>query len=450
MLRITRVVVVAAATAALACGAGNGRKTAYVGATVFDGSGAPPILDAIIIVAGAHIEDIGTPDMVRVPRGATEIRLDGKWVVPGLIDAHVHAANWTLGRYLAYGVTSVRSMGGDAAEQSALRDSVLLGSIIGPRLYISGPAVDGVPATSSSASAVSNATEARRAVDQRALMETHQVKAYTRLDSVLLTALVDEATALNLTVAAHLGMVDAMTAAEIGITSIEHMSGVVEATVEDPSVLLDAHSDFFAGWNAFERAWSGLDSAALDRTAHGLAELRVTVVPTLVLHEVFANLADDRFVTGLDLSGVPDWVRADWDVPDLIRRARLTAADYAAFKRSRPVQDLFVRLFRAAGGTIAAGSDSPNQLLPPGASLHRELELLVAAGLSPEEALLAATRDAARLLRADSIGVILPGNVADMVVLDANPFEDIGNVRLVDRVIHRGVSYDPDHFKSAW
>lgn len=439
-----------AAAALLSCGAGQGTTTAFVGATVFDGSGAPPILDANIIVVGGHVRRVGTPDLVKVPRGATEIRLDGKWVVPGLIDAHVHVDRWTLSRFLAYGVTSVRGMGGDSGQVAALRDSVLLGSLLGPRLYISGPAVDGTPATFASASAVSDVNAARRAVDKLALMEVSQVKAYTKLDSVLLSALVDEAEALNLPVAAHLGRVDAISAGRIGIASIEHMSGIVEATADDASALLESHSDFFNGWNAFEAAWTSLDSAALERTARQLAEMKVTVVPTLVLHDAFGHLSDSGFISGLDLSGVPASVRDGWDVPDLIRRARLTAGDFAAFRRSRPVQNLFLRRFRAAGGSVAAGSDSPNQLLAPGASLHRELVLLVAAGLEPEEALLAATRDAARLLRADSIGTLLPGNVADMVVLNGDPFDDIGNVRQVDRVIYRGVSYHPDHFKSEW
>ena len=147
---------------------------------------------------------------------------------------------------------------------------------------------------------------------------------------------------------------------------------------------------------------------------------------------------------------MPDAVREAWDVPDLIQRARLSAADYRRFRRSRPAQDRFIRLFQRAGGTVVAGSDSPNQLLAPGASLHRELQLLVDAGLSPEGALLAATRNAADLLRADSIGVLLPGNVADFLVLAGDPLEDISNSRLIDRIVLRGTSYHPDDFRQEW
>ncbi len=430
-------------------GSGNGTM-AYVGATAFDGSGAPPILDATILVANGRIQGIGSPDMVRIPRGAQEIRLDGKWVIPGLIDAHVHAARWTLPRYLTYGITSIRDMGGPADSVVAVRDSLVLGSLLGPRLYISGPMVDGEPATWSSATTVTDETAARRAVDTLVLLAVDQIKVYTKLSRALLSALLDEAQALDVRVVAHLGRVDALTAAKMGVWSLEHMAGVVEATVPNPQPLFRAHDDFFSGWNACERAWARLDSVALERTARNLSETRVTIVPTLALHETFANLSSGDFISHLDLDGVPQWVRDEWDVPNLIRRARLSAADFAAFRRSRPVQDLFVRRFRAAGGNVVAGSDSPNQLLAPGASLHRELQLLVDAGLSPEEALLTATRNAARLLEADSIGTLLPGNVADFIVLSGNPLDDIRNIGLIDRIVLGGTSMHPNELKLEW
>jgi hypothetical protein len=341
-------------------------------------------------------------------------------------------------------------MGGPADTIVALRDSILLGSLFGPRLYISGPMVDGGPATWSSATTVTNETEARRAVDALVLLAVDQIKVYTKLNRALLSALLDEAQALDVRVAAHLGRVDALTAALMGVWSLEHMTGVVEATVPDPELLFTTHDDFFSGWNAVERAWARLDSVAVDRTARNLSETHVTIVPTLGLHEAFANLSNREFISRLDLEGVPQWVRDQWDVPDLIHRARLSAADFAAFRRSRPVQDLFVRRFHTVGGKVVAGSDSPNQLLAPGASLHRELQLLVDAGLSPEEALLAATRNAAQLLEADSIGTLLPGNVADFIVLSGNPLDDIRNIALIDRIVLRGTSMHPDELKLDW
>ena len=433
-----------------ACSGSGAGTTAYLGATVFDGTGAPPIFDAVIVVADGHIEAIGTDDMVKVPRGALEMRLDGKWVVPGLIDSHVHAASWALNRFLAYGVTSVRSMGGPQDEMVALRDSVSLGSLIGPRMYISGAMIDGNPATWPGATAARTGAEARSAVDNRVLIGASLVKVYTKVNRAILAEITDEAEALEIPVAAHLGMVDAITATRMGVTSLEHMTGVVEATLDDPSRLYRAHASFWEGWKRTTRSWASLDSASLDATARAIVETGATIVPTLVLYETYAHLADDAYVSGLDLSGVPQSVRDEWNVPDLIRRAQLTQGDYGVFRRSRPKEDLFARLYQHHNGNIAAGTDTPNQLLAPGASLHDELALLVAAGLSPREALLAATRNAARVLGVDSIGVLAAGNAADFVVLTGDPLADINNTRTIDRVVFKGVSYHPDEFKLEW
>jgi imidazolonepropionase-like amidohydrolase len=424
-------------------------KTAYVGATLIAGTGAPAVPNAVILVAEGHVEAVGSADEVKVPSGAEVVDLAGRWVIPGLIDGHTHAERWALGPYLSYGVTSIRDLGGVQDSVVFLRDDVRNGTVDGPRLYIAGAMIDGAPATWPSATAVRTPGDARRAVGNRVLIDATQIKIYTKLTLRLLEPLLDEAKALETPVAAHLGKVDALAAARLGVRSLEHMSGVVEATVANPASLFAAHDNFFRGWDLEEKTWARLDSAALDRTARSLAETGVAIVPTLVLHEAWGHLNDPVYYQSLDLSGVPQAARAAWNVPDLIRRAGLRDADFPALQQSRPNQDLFVRLFRRAGGLVVAGSDSPNQLLPPGASLHRELRLLVAAGLSPEQALLAATRDAARLLGADSIGVIKPGAVADFVVLGADPLADIGNIDQVERVVAYGFQYDPKQLRGG-
>lgn len=425
------------------CRAAGSGKTAYVGATVFDGTGAPVTRDAVLLVSDGRIEAVGPRADVRIPRGTETVDLTGRWIVPGLIDAHVHAARWALRPYLGYGVTSVRDLGGLQDSVIFLRDDVANGTTDGPRLYISGAMIDGAPATWPTATAVRTPTDARRAVGNRVLIDAAQVTIYTKIDRRLLEPLLDEAKALATPVAAHLGRVDALTAARLGVRSLEHMSGVVAAALGNPAPILAAHAEFFPGWNLEERTWARLDSAALDRLARALAQTGVAIVPTLVLHEAWGHLDDPAYEASLDLTAVPVAVRAGWDVPDLIKRAGLRPADFAAFQQSRPNQDLFVRLFRRAGGLVAAGSDSPNPLLPPGPSLHRELRLLVAAGFTPEQALLAATRDAARLLGVDSIGGLRPGAVADFVVLTADPLQDIANVSAIETVVADGYRYTP-------
>ncbi len=438
-IRIDLYLVVAVGLAACT----QGDATAYIGATVWDGTGGPPIPNAVIVVENGKIQSLGAAGTVSIPGGASEMYLNGKWVIPGLVDAHTHADRWTLTRFVAYGVTSVRDVGGPLDTVMALRKDVELGSIPGPRMFVAGAMLDAPPATRSAAIEVPSAPEARQAIDRLTLLGVSLAKIYTGIDRPLLEAILDEANTLNLPVAAHLGKVDAVTAAELGVTSIEHLTGVIEATARNPQRYYSEHNSFFVGWNSTERAWASVDSATMAHAAAAMAQHGATIVPTLVLHETWSRLTDQAYINQLDLSGVPEGVQLAWDVPDLVRRAGITPTDTRAFRRSRPYQDRFVRLYHRAGGTVAAGTDAPNQLLAPGASLHDELALLVRAGLEPADALLAATRNAAGLVNADSIGVLTAGAVADFLILNANPLDNIANSRDIELVVLRGTLYSP-------
>jgi imidazolonepropionase-like amidohydrolase len=277
------------------------------------------------------------------------------------------------------------------------------------------------------------------------------IKVYTRVDPTLLKAVLDEARTFNMRVTGHLGLVDAVTASREGINSIEHLSGIPEACLADASSLNAAHyRGFFAGWTAFERSWAGLDSAALERVAKALAHQGTMLVPTLVLHETFSRLDDPAVLQDTMLRAVPELQQRRWNVPDMVRRAGWTDEDYLAFRAARPRQDEFLRLFAAAGGRFATGTDASNQLLIPGYSEHRELELLVAAGFSPRDALLAATRNGALILGVDSLGLIAPGKAADLVVLTRDPLADIRNTLSIDQVMVRGLLLRADSIRKAW
>ncbi len=424
---------------------------ALVGATLFDGSGGPVLSNSVVVVRGGHIESVGTRAGFELPPKTRQVDVAGRWIIPGLIDAHAHVEPWTLPRYLAWGVTTVRDVHGTMDSVLKLRDRVNLGAVAGPRIYSAGAMIDGLPTTYPDAIGANSPRDARKGVDRLVNASADLVKVYTRVDPTLLRAVLDEARTFNLRVAGHLGMTDAVTAAKEGIASIEHLSGVPEASLGGASSLYAAHyRGFFPGWTAFERSWAGLDSAALARVATELAVRRVTMVPTLVLHETFSRLDDPGVLADTMLRAVPELQQARWNVVDMIRRAGWTDQDYPAFRAARPKQDLFLRLFAAAGGQIATGTDASNQLLIPGYSEHRELELLVGAGLTPRDALLAATRNGALVLGVDTLGLIAPGKAADLLILTRDPLGDIRHTLAIDRVMSRGLLLSADSIRKAW
>ena len=432
------------------CGEREKDRIALVGGTVIDVNDGSTIPNAVVVIYKTRIETVSPAAGFTIPESAEQIDVTGKFLIPGLIDAHAHVRRWALSRYIAYGITTIRDLHGQADSIAALRDEVNLGAIPGPRMFIAGALIDGPNSIFPDASIATTPEEARKQVDDRVLSHTDLIKIHARMTPDLLRPLVSEAGTLSLPVAGHLGLTDAVTAARAGVRSIEHLTGVPEAAA-NPAPFYAAHTrSFFDGWNYFERSWGALDSTALSRVARALAESRVYLVPTLVLHDIYSRLDDPAIISSSALEIVPDSEKTRWDVPNMITRAGWTAADFTAFRQSRYNQDLFIREFRSAGGTLVAGTDASGPMIIPGLSQHRELELLVAAGLSTKDALSAATRSAAALLAADSLGRIAPGKVADILILTSNPLDNISNTQSIERVILRGLIYATDSIRASW
>ena len=431
------------------CSAPVKDRVALIGVNVIDGTDGPVLEDQVIIIRGTKIESIRPRAGFAIPKTAEKVDLTGKWVIPGLIDAHVHVERWMLGRFLAFGVTSVRDLHHQQDSILALAEEAALGAIKSPRLYIAGAMIDGAPGTWPDATIVSDPDAARRAVDERAVANIPVIKVYTRITPALLRPIIDEATSFNIPVTAHLGLTDAVTAAGLGVSGIEHLTGIPEAIGPAEPYYAAHRKGYFDGWNMFERSWSGLDSAKLAHVAEQLAEARVRLVPTLVLHETLSRLDDPAIVGGEALAYAPQSAKEGWNLPDLFTRAGWDTRTFATFRAGRPMQDLFLREFRAAGGAIVAGTDAGAPMVVPGVSLHDELRLLVGAGLSPLDALHSATSGAAALLGADSIGTLAAGKVADLVILESDPREDIGNTRRITDVMLAGILMPHDSLDQA-
>jgi imidazolonepropionase-like amidohydrolase len=270
------------------------------------------------------------------------------------------------------------------------------------------------------------------------------IKAYTRLPPAMLQVIVQEARARGVPVAAHVGRTTASEAARVGVTSLEHASGISDAASDDPARLVRGHEEFLGGWTLFQREWRRGRPRACDQVGLALRDAGVTLVPTLALHEAFSRLADPGLLADPALGDVPRaLLEQEWDPRDIMGRAGWTPETLAEFEVALAHIQRFVREVRREGGRLVAGTDTPQQFVVPGASLHRELQLYVQAGLTPAAALRSATVDAADLLGvAHRTGTIDAGKDADLLLVEGDPLADIRDTTRIRMVVRAGVIVD--------
>ena len=282
--------------------------------------------------------------------------------------------------------------------------------------------------------------EARAAVRRQVEAGAAVITVSTRLHPALIAVIVQEARARGLPVAAQAGQSNATEAAAAGITSLEQLSGVSDAASDDPDRLRRAHDSLMAGWTASEREWVRVAPERLAQVAASLVRNGVSAVPTLALHEALGRLGDADLKSDSILSSVPPAVLSDeWNPEALLTRNGWTPAILQDFKRALPVQQQFVQRFARGGGRVVAGTDTPQPYVVPGVSLHRELQLLVASGLSPSAAIRSATVDAADLLGvSDRVGSVAVGKAADLLVVDGDPLTDIKATTRIVLVVRAG------------
>lgn len=404
---------------------------ALVGATVIDVASGREVSDAVVLIYNGRILSVGERTALPVPRGAEVIELPGRWIVPGLVDVHTHLHRWGIDLSLHWGVTTVRDLHGSLP--------IMFPAEPAPHYYSAGVLIDGSQPVWPGSLNVTTPEEVSDALDTLVTSGARWVKVYLGVTPDVLDMVVTGARARRLPVAAHLGLTDAITAMRLGVASIEHLSGVPEAA-GDSAVLHAAYRrGFSAGVTAFGTSWLVADTVRLMQVARDLAASGITLVPTLVMHEVLSRLDDPAILAGQDLLEAPDSVRRSWNAADVLAMLGWDSATLADLRAARRMQDRFVLEFARAGGRLATGSDAEDPFVVPGVAVHQEMELLVAAGLTPLAALRAATVGGADLLRADSLGRLRANSVADLMVLSADPLKDIRNTRRIERVMLRGV-----------
>jgi imidazolonepropionase-like amidohydrolase len=391
------------AVAALAVGNAQQTTTVFEGARVIIGDGRPPMENASIVVSAGRITRVGPASSVQAPAGATRVSLTGKTVMPAIIDTHVHlgasreAVQQDLRRRLLYGVTAVMSLGQDAPDLVAqLRAQPVPGVA---RFFTAGRGITAPePGRSQAPYWITTPAEGRKAVQELAAQQVDIVKIwvddrngqYKKLTPDLYGPVIEEAHRQKLRVTAHL------------------------FALEDGKGLLRAGLDAMA---------HGVRDRDVDDEFMALVKQR----PSLVL---VPNLPDRGVKTDLG------WLAATLS-PDEIRKLEAGNVDRPAAREAFGIQARNLARMNAAGVRIAVGSDGNVPYAP-----HVEMADMVAAGMTPMQVIVAATRNGAEFLRIADAGTLEEGKSADFLVLDANPLDDITNTRRIAGVYFRGAAVD--------
>ncbi len=442
--------------AAAACAGSTGHNTtAITHVSVIDVASGETHPDNTVLVTGNRITYAGPATSAKIPSGATVIDGRGKFLIPGLWDMHVHGFVWVFSEFagplmIANGVTGARDMGWYIDTTLRWKSDIASGREIGPRL-VAGARVDGPVNKAQFVAHVVTEEDGVRAVDTLSRKKDGSVRAdfiktYSWVPRAAYFGIAREAKKLGVPFAGHVPYsVSVVEASDAGERSIEHEDDLMRACTTRDSLLRARFGDTTSAGPdqlAMIRAQARLIRTSYDpvrckSVIATLARNRTWVTPTLIVYQPYAHAFDSASTHPEWAKYVPGLVQGGW----MHRAGRITPADsmvvrsYFSFDRTHDLKN--------AGVKLLAGTDMPQAFVYPGFSLHEELELLVRSGLTPLEALRAATYNPAEFLGAlDSLGTVTPGKLADLVLLDADPLSDIRNTRRISAVIANGRVFD--------
>lgn len=413
--------------------------------TVIDTTGGPSQTHRTVIVRDGKIDEVGSSaGGMGGKLAGTHVDGSGKYLIPGLWDMHVHTVfgDWfprakevTLSLFIANGITGVRDMGSELEVLQQWRKEISAGTLVGPRIVMSGPMLDGAQPRFPSSIAIKTPDDGRRAVDELKRRGADFIKLQSLIPRDAVFAIADEAKKQNITFVGHVpDAVRASEASNAGQKSFEHLIGIFEGS----SPLED---QFIKGAKTESQFLSTYDDKLAGSLFSLLAKNQTWQCPTLVW-ERGGNLIEERdFAHDPRAKYVPAyWKDVTWKrFTDQVEH-EFNTDDIATRKRFVEKELKVVNAMRRAGIPFLAGTDTPPGVyIFPGFSLHEELQRFVAAGFTPLEALQTATLNPARFLgRESELGTIEKGKLADMVLLDANPLEDIRNTQKIAGVFADG------------
>ena len=436
---------------------GQSRTLVLEGGTLINGTGGNPTSDAVIVIEGSRILAVGTKGQVSYPQNAQIVNTEGKTILPGLIDSHIHLRDYMPPMFLPYGVTTIADTNNYTDWTISQREALKSGRMKGPRLFVSGTAAAGPAAGADAGSppvprrdfgAYVRTSSDGSASPGVALQTVEECRAYVRsllakgvdmlkvdLDLTLdqLRAVIEEGTRAGVPVVGHSQNI--RKAAEAGLKYMEHTDTLGRAILEEMGGTEKAEE---GGTNP-ERL---MDTKLFDPLIQLMVKQGVYVNPTLFVRwrtstprgQEWANAAAD-LIKNPGLTFVPAPVRESWT------RLPGRGTDNEGYMKVAE----FLRRYAAAGGKIVAGTDAG---FMPGLSLHYEMQMLVDLGISPMKAIQGATLWGAESIGQEKdLGTIEPGKLADITVIEGNPLNDIAATRNIRMVIKDGkvleTTYDP-------
>lgn len=428
------------------------------GGYIIDGTGKDLTENKDIVIYQGKIKSIIPQNSMRYSQGTKILTLDDKYIIPGFIEMHAHIPGDSsiqrevLKKYLSLGITTILNPMADSLSGIGLKKKLESEGAFLPKYYTAGNGINGPSWVNifSFISPVANEEEARNEVRKQVSQGVDFIKVYAHLPTKLLQVVINEAHHHELKVIGHLGETSWKDAAESGIDIIAHsaLAGPTwELVPEEQKATF--RSNYFTPKNGLSiykpslfEGWLNLVDYKGEKARELISTLvknKVVVDPNLVVFEsiIFANKPETK--ERLDIKNAPEKLREQWSSDQHPATVSWSEEDYQTIQQAWTKFLAFIKILHSQGITLTAGSDLGNPWITPGVAFHRELELLVEAGISSSDVIQIATRNGAEVLGAiDDIGTIEEGKIANITILDQNPLNDITNTKKVFAVVLEG------------
>ena len=413
-----------------------------------------------VVVSDGVIRYIGPSETKARLSTSTTINGRGKFLLPGLIDTHAHVTYLrfvdsgggrstvyddetsvaSLRLLLAFGITTVRNPGGPTKEAVALRRRVASHEIDGPTISTAGNILNRSTASDGLTRDVENDGDVEREVEAQATARVDFIKVYANMPPDLVASTIRAAHARDLKVIGHLQATSWTKAAELGIAGICH--GASWSTDELPRIRRETYTRAISAEGAMRARLEWLDDVEPDGVeiqtmVREISKRRIPIDPTLIAFATKFLGDSPRFLKSPDLNVAPLSMRSSFQQLNVVHD--WNAQDFTHGHRAWPKMQALILTYYRGGVLLTAGSDEPNSWIVPGPSPHTELQLLAEAGLPPIDVMTIATRNGAESLGILSqTGTVSVGKQADLLIVDADPTQDIANTRRISFVIKGG------------